>query len=180
MTDLEQMSEAPLGDNILASIAETARDIVKATARVKEVEEELKLAKQRLRGLREELMPELMNQAGQQKLTTADGLEVSMRREFRHPASLEQKAFTWDWLRENGNGGIIKKSVTAAVGRLPDEELQKLVEMLSATGAAVAVKEDVSYQTLGSLVKGMLEEGADVPLEQMGGVVWDQANVKAK
>ncbi len=180
MNDLEQMAQAPLGDNILAAIAQTAREIIAAQDLVREREEELKDAQKQLKALQEEVMPELMAEAGQEKLTTADGLTVSLKTEFRHRANLEQRAATWAWLRKTGNGAIIKKEVKAAIGRASDEEVEEVISFLSSKGVQPAVREDVPWQTLGALVKEVLANGGDVPLDEIGGEMWKQANVKAK
>jgi peptidoglycan hydrolase CwlO-like protein len=57
MNDYEQLAQKPLGDNILAQIAATARDILEAREEVSRREEALKEAQNRLKGLQEDILP---------------------------------------------------------------------------------------------------------------------------
>ena len=64
MNSYESLAQKPLGDNILAQIAATARDILDAREEVARREEALKEAQARLKGLQEDILPELMAEAG--------------------------------------------------------------------------------------------------------------------
>lgn len=180
MTGYEQMAQAPLGDNILAQIAATARDIIAARQLVLDKEEELKAAKRQLELLQREVLPELMKDAGQEELTTVDGLKVSIKQLVRGQPSKENEAAAFAWLREHGHGGIIKSQVTADLGKVDQERVKDAVNALSQLGFTAGAKQAVSWQTLGALVRELLAKGENVPLEVLGIMVWTEADVKPK
>jgi len=180
MTSYEQLAQQPLGDNILAQIAATARDIIAAQDAVAEAEAELSSRQKFLRSLKEEILPELMTEAGQTQLTTIDGLLVSIKETVRGQPSEANQPAAFDWLRSKGQGGVIKSKLEADLGRAPEDKVKAAVEALTAQGIQAGTKESVHWQTLGSLVREMLARGDDVPLDLLGVQVWKQADVKPR
>jgi hypothetical protein len=180
MTGYEQLAQQPLGDNILAQIAGTARDIIAAREAVARAEEELKAQQNLLRSLQEDVLPELMAEAGQTELTTIDGLKVSIKENVRGQPSKDNEVEAFAWLRSKGQGGVIKSKLEADLGRASDDKVQAAVEALSAQGIRAGTKESIHWQTLGSLVREMLARGDDVPLDLLGVHIWKQADVKPK
>lgn len=178
--DYEQLAQAPLGDNILAQIAATARDILDAQNAVVEAELELKTRQNLLRALQENTMPDLMAAAGQEKLTTSDGLIVEVKSNVRGQPTKENESKAFDWLRSKGQGGVIKTQLAADLGKAPEAKVQAAVDALSGQGIRPMVKEGVHWQTLGALVREMLARGDDVPLDLLGVHVSKLAEVKPK
>lgn len=178
MTGYEELAQQPLGDNILAQIAQTARDILAAREAVSGREEELRQAQQHLRTLQEEVLPELMSEAGQEQLTTADGLKVSIKEVTRGQPTKANEAEAFAWLRDNGQGGIIKSEVTAKLGKGDDEKAQEVLTALTGMGVNAGLKSSVHWQTLGALVRELLAKGENVPLDLLGVHIWKQADVK--
>jgi hypothetical protein len=180
MTSYEQMAQTPLGDNILAQIAATARDIIAARQLVLQKEEELKAAKYQLEFLQREVLPELMKDAGQKELITSDGLKVSIKQLVRGQPSKENEAAAFAWLRDHGHGGIIKSQVTADLGKVDQQRVNDAVNALSQLGFTASAKQAVAWQTLGALVRELLAQGENVPLDILGVSVWEEAEVKPK
>ena len=178
MSEYEQLALQPLGDNILAQITRTARDILAARKDVADQEENLREAQQHLRTLQEEVLPGLMSEAGQDQLTTSDGLKVAIREVTRgQPTKANQKA-AFEWLRKNGQGSIIKSEVTASLGKGRDIDAQEILDAFADRGIDAAVKSSVHWQTLGATVRELLERGENVPLDLLGVHIWRQADVK--
>lgn len=179
MTGYEQLAQAPLGDNILAQIAQTARDILTARENVAEAEENLRAAQLKLKTLEEETLIELMNTAGQEKLTTIDGLKIDVKELVRGQPSAENQPAAFAWLRESGNGGIIKSQIVADLGRASPEKVNEAIQALVKLGIPTAsAKEGVAWQTLGALVREKLAAGDNVPLDLLGVHIWKKADVK--
>lgn len=174
---LEQYAQKPLGDNILAQIAQTARDVMDAQALVAEREEALKDAQRTLRTLQHETLPELMAVAGQDALTTVDGLKVAMKVDTQWRPDQTQKAFTLHWLEENGHGSVIKREVKVALGKASEEEVRDLSLKLVAMGLDPASKVDVNWMTFGALARELMARGEDVPLADMGAEITRIAKV---
>jgi hypothetical protein len=179
-TSYENLAQAPLGDNLLAQIASTARDILAAQDAVADCEESLKTAQARLRTLKEDVMPELMSVAGQEQVKTADGLIVSIKELVRGQPSKDNEAQAFAWLRDSGNGGIIKSKLEADLGKADQEKIKAALDALAPLGIRAAPKQSVAWQTLGALVREKLSKGEVIPLDLLGVHMWKQAEVKSK
>nr|QIG67169.1 hypothetical protein EVB34_064 [Rhizobium phage RHph_TM26] len=181
MTGYEQMAEAPLkGDNILAAIAQTARDIVAQQEAVERAEAELKKAQNRLKDLQETTMVDLMNDAGQTELTTVDGYIVSIKETVRGQPTKENAPAAYKWLRDKKHGGIIKSTIQAQLGKVDEKLVAKALAALSKLKIQAGVKEEVHWQTLGALVRELLDKGENIPLDLLGVQVIKGAVVKPK
>lgn len=180
MNTYEKLAQAPLGDNILAQIASTARQVLEARDAVVAAEEALKEAQANLRALQQDILPELMSVAGQEQLVTADGLKVSVRDMIRGTPSRENEAAAFRWLRDTGGGGIIKSRVEADLGKGDPERVKSALEALGGLGIKASPRETVAWQTLGALVRERLEKGNEVPLDLLGIYMWREADVKPK
>ncbi|QHJ77435.1 MAG: hypothetical protein [Bacteriophage sp.] len=172
--------QTPLGDNILAQIAATARQIVDQKKAVAAKEAELKEEQNKLKMLQEEALPELMKDAGQQKLTTADGLVVEVKDVIRGTPTKEREAEAFQWLRDHGQGGIIKSRIEADLGKVPQERIRAALDALLGLGFQSRTKQTVHWQSLAAMVKELMERGEDVPLDVLGVHIYTQAEVKPK
>lgn len=179
MEEYTQYATPQLGDNILAQIAATAREIIAAKLAVEEATEALQMKQRALAHLEETVMPEFMNEAGQQKLTTSDGLIVEIKDVLRGQPTLEKQSEAFAWLRENGQGSIIKSEIKADLGKVDPDTVKKVSDAMKEAGAKPLTKEAVHYQTLHSVVRELLGRGDSVPLELLGVTKQTKADVKA-
>lgn len=181
MTGYEQMAEAPLkGDNILAAIAQKARDIIEQQKAVEKAEEDLKKAKRRLADMVETEMVELMSDAGQEQLTTVDGYIVSIKENVRGQPTKENASAAFKWLRDHKHGGIIKSEISAPLGKADPALVKKALAALEKLKIQAAVDEKVHWQTLGALVRELLAKGENIPLDLLGVQVIKAADVVPK
>lgn len=176
----EELAAAPLGDNILAQIAATARDAMEAQREIEEAEENLRRAKQRRRTLVEETLPELMRDAGQTSLTTIDGIKVTTRDMYRGTPSKANQREAYQWLRDNGQGAIIKSTLEATFGRGDDERAQQALDSLGKLGVTAGTKETVHWQTLASVVRERLAQGQPCPMDLLGVHTWTEAVISVE
>jgi hypothetical protein len=161
---------AGAGDNILASIAQTAREQLEAEAKVARLEDELKSAQASLRNIQEHVLPRLMEQAEQSEVTTAEGIKVEVKEVLRGsiPEASQQQAFAW--LETNNAGALIKREVTIEFGKGEEAWAAKFMADLSKRKRPVRskAKKRVHPQTLLAFLREQLEAGNDIPLELFG------------
>jgi len=167
-TSFEEHAQVELGDNILAQIAQTARDILQAEKDVAEREQALKDANAILRTLKDEVMVELMTAAGQDLVKTVDGITVKIEKLTRGSPSEENMPAALKWLQEHGHGGIIKSEVKADLGKADPEKVKAVMLAMTMAGAKPAAKKSVAWQTLGALANELMEKGVEVPLDILG------------
>lgn len=166
------------GENILAQITRTARDLKEAQDDVTRAEEALKAAQQRERVLRENTLPELMKEAGQEKLRTSDGWDIELTETLRASIPAANKGEAFKWLEEHGQAAIIKRQIDLAFGKDEGEKADRALSLILNAGFHPTDKQSVHPQTLAATIRELTEKGVDVPMALLGAYV--QSGVKMK
>lgn len=172
-----QLTAAEAG-NILAQITATVREMVTAEEDVKAAEEGLKAAQDRLRNLTETQLPLLMDEARQKELVTLDGYRVTRSEVIRASISADNMPRAAAWLQANGQGAIIKREISLKFGKGEEQKAAEAVDALREHHFAPTDKMSVHPQTLGAVVRELLAEGREVPMDVLG--VYVQPVVKVK
>lgn len=155
------------------------RDMRSAEHEVEEAQEKLKSAQQRLAGLSEQAIPEMLDTMGLQEFKTRDGFHVSIKTQLRHSLSRDRKAAAIQWLRDNGHGDIVKDVVKLQFGVGEETEAQTAyMELLGKFGARADRDADVHSATLKSVLLQLMKEGKDVPLDVFGAFEQRQTIIK--
>lgn len=170
MTDPYEEFRAAPGDNILAAIAAKAREQVEAEAEVEKAQEALDLAKSKLGAIARKELPELMKTAEQTELTTADGIKVTIKNDVKTALpkkDLALRSSAFDWLEENGQEGAIKRQFVIEFDKDQEEWASEFEQTLDEELNVKKIR-DVHASTLKSIIKGLLEDGVEVPPEPFG------------
>lgn len=136
-----------------------------AQKHVNECEDDLKRAQKALRDLAEFKIPELMDELGVMSLTLTNGIKVDIKEDLRISIPKDRKAEAINWLISNGHGGLVKNKVLVEFGVGEEETAKDLAEVLTDQYENVQCDSDVNTNSVKSLLKTLLEEGEDVPLE---------------
>lgn len=166
------------GGNILSRITNTVRELRDAREDVTRWEDGLKVAQQRVRVLEEGTLPDLMREAGQDRLTTSDGYDVELGEVLRASIPPVNLAEAVDWLVRNGAASIVKREFKALFGKNEDEKAKAALKVMLEAGIPVQDKQSVHAQTLAATIRQMLAEGVDVPMALLG--AYNQPFVKVK
>lgn len=183
MSEFDEYAEyakPQLGDNLLAHIAQTAREAVELQARIERIQQELTQAQNELKLITESTLPELMETAGQKKLTTIDGIEIDVRDVVRASLPKARTLEAVKWLREAGHGGIVKNELKVDFGREEDKVANRAQKALEKLGLMPQRKLSVHTQTLGALVRELLADGKECPLELLGAHIQKTAMLTIK
>jgi hypothetical protein len=134
--------------------------LLAARKHLEAVEAQLKTAKEDVRRLEQEDLPELMQELGLEtfKLTTGETIEV--KQDIECGISEERRARAHAWLTDNGFGGLIKTEVVAKFGR---DERDAAVAAAEKIGGEMV--ERVHPSTLKSFVKEQMEAGRAIPFD---------------
>ena len=155
------------GEDGLAQISRLAEALGTAEFEVEQAQEKLKKAQDTMRDLAERQLPEAMEEVGVEEFTTTTGLKVKIKEALRASmgGNAEAKAKALTWLRDNGHEAIIKLGVVVPFGRGDEARGQAhaLFSELKKQGHPAEFKQDVHAQTLGALVRELMEDGVDVP-----------------
>ena len=162
----------------IAHLTALAEELFSVEADVARLNEELKTAQRRAQSLTEHEIPEAMDTAGVQDITTMSGLVIEVKDEVK--AGDLKKPTGLDWLRTIGEAGCIKTAVTVPFATGSENDADEFVERLSGEGILATKAAVVNHMTLKSIIRKKLEDGVDVPMADLGAFQFRKASVKAK
>lgn len=128
---------------------------------------------------------ELLQSTGVSDITLTNGTRVVIEEELKAPgmgAESKYREIVISWAKQNGHGGAVKGEVTVNIPVGKEELADEVLKFATETHGLQAKKfETINSQTLKKLLNDLLEDGADVPLDQIGAFVFRKAEVlKAK
>lgn len=161
--------------NIGQRLKAAALELTNAQAEMDAAQQQLDLAKQKVIDLEQKLLPALMEEAGSQKWIGDGGLCITVqdivRTNTKNPA-------LHAWLREIGNGGLIKGAVVVPFNKGSDDDALKFVADLADKQIHATFESDVNWQSLQTLVRDLRKKGTNVPLAELNIHVMPTAKVK--
>lgn len=178
MIDYENEASAGPDANQLKLISELAARQVQLEAELAELEAKVKEKAKALRQVQEKDLPDAMTAAGCKAYTTVDGRSITIKEDISASLAEGKKGPAIEWLRANGYGDIVSEDVTVAFGKGQEEQAHALVEELTQKGLIAVRKANVNTATLKALIRELLAEGVDVPLETLGAYEWKKAIIK--
>lgn len=152
----------------LDQMASLARALVDADASVDKAEVNLKDTKERARVLREETIPSAMQELGLEELKLDTGEKLSVKQDVYASIPAAQKEQAFQWLEDNGFGGLIKVEVAADFRKGEVEFAIALFKELQERGLQVGLDRSVHSQTLKAFLREQLAIGGNVPLDLFG------------
>lgn len=165
-------------DEQLGRVAELAEAFSLQERLIAQREEELRIAKEEMRKIAEDLLPEAMQAVGLSEFKLKDGSKVSVKpwHSLSIPKDREEEAYRW--LEENGHGDIVKHSLTIGTRLSSEALLEKVREVAKSMNLDIADKIGIHHMTGGSWVKERLKEGDDIPRDLLGVTTGFRAKVE--
>jgi len=164
--------------NILSQITHTVRELRQLREDIVQAEEVLKAFQKRERTLVDYTLPEMMREAGQERLRTSDGYDVELTETLRASIPAPNLSAAIAWLVDHKQSAIIKHDLRLQFGKDEDEKADRALALILEAGFVPSDKLSVHPQTLAATIKELMAAGVDVPLELLGAHV--QAGVKVK
>lgn len=152
----------------LSEMADLARALLEADSAVLAAEEELKDRKERARVLREETIPSAMQEMGLEELKLETGQKISVKQDVYASIPAASKGQAYNWLNENGFGGLIKVQVSATFPKGEQDAALELHKQLQQQGLQPDLDQSVHAQTLKAFLREQISAGTNVPLELFG------------
>lgn len=155
--DYEQLAEPP-SDEQLGVISglikrqiEIEDWITKESARMIE-------AKANLAKLQNELLPEAMLNAGVSEFADESGFKVTVKSDVKAGITAKNQEWCFGWLRNSGNGDIIRNEFKISYGVGEEDRATQLVDELQQQGQEFNQKQYVHPRTLPAFVRAELED----------------------
>lgn len=170
----EMEVEAPEGD-LLNRIVELANRQVQIEADLAALAEQAKTLQAELETIaggfkNEGLLVAALNEAGMKNFTLTDGTVIEVKDVLQMPSVAQKSKYrepVLNWLDEN-HPDVIKRVI--AIPLVKGDERVAEIRRVLAEQLKVVFSEDrtVNPQTLGALIRELLENGAEVPMETLG------------
>lgn len=181
----QEMTLASRPPQLLDRIKELAVKQLELEAKKDKLSEDLKennIAIEVVRGGpgQEGELPAAMQEAEIEEFTLGNGACIAVAINYSMPsmaADSEKRQPMIDWLEKNGHSGMVKNAVTVLFEK-GDKRIEELEAFLELQKMAHDKFSSVNAQSLKALIKGLLEDGDDVPLEELGIGVYRQSKVK--
>ena len=151
----DEIADTPVavGDDEIESIAALAERQIILEDWIESANERLKEAKNNLKKLSCEKLPEAMKQAGMLEFTLDNGCKIEVKEGVHGNITKANQPWCYEWLRENNNGDLIKNEFKITFGKGEDEFSDGLVGYLNEADQAFNQKEFIHPQTLGAFVR---------------------------
>jgi hypothetical protein len=124
-----------------------------------------------------------MREVGIKTFTTTDGLVINVKPEVQVSISVANRPAAYQWLIDNGFGGLLKLDVELHFDRGDREKAEKLAEQLRKKKLDVNIHQSIHAQTLKAFAKERIadtESDIEFPLELFGARPYTVASVKLK
>ncbi len=180
--DYSEFQSSSPGDNLMARLEGLAQEQLDAEARLSSLEAQVDEAKAVVRRIKENDLPNLLDEAqlGDSKIVTPNGIEIAMKEEIRGSIPKGKEKPAHDWLEENDNGGLIKRTVTITFSKDEESWAAKFARDCANRKKPLnlEIKRAVHISTLRSFVKECMANGIPIPLQTFG--VFRQRFTKVK
>lgn len=163
----------------LERLVSLSNSMTQKERRVEELEEELRTAKQELRDIQEEQIPDVMMELGVSEVTLTDGRKLTIKEDLHAKIADKNRQEAHAWMVEHGYGDIIKNQVVVNVETGNQESLNSLLGILNDNAYEdYSLKNNIHFQTLKKFVKENIEAGVDIPLNLFGVFMSKKAQIK--
>lgn len=175
---LSQEAPQEQGEDKLKRVMQLAEIMLQQNKRVQGLEEQLKEAKEDLRRLETEALPDLMTEIGLNAVTLSTGEKVEIVPDVECGINQANQEAAFDWLEENGYGALISTKVGTSFGKDELELAKTLAEQIQEMDHDVEFKMSVHPARLKSFVKEQLAANKPLPLELFGVRPFNKAKYK--
>ncbi len=147
----------------LSRVSKLAREQINCEQKVALAELDLASSKAALTKIRDQDLPQALEDAGVKELTLRDGSKVAVGDMYFASIPELNEAKALQWMQENELDSLIKTLVTATFGRGEDLAARALIKYLKEKGLQYSAKRGIHPQTLNALAKECAEAGKPLP-----------------
>lgn len=161
-------------------LSKLADEMFDAEVEVDRIKAELNRAAGVLKDLAEFKIPDLMDELEVASFETSSGLQIKVKETARANLSKDRLAAGVAWLRENGQGGLVKSNVLVPFATAEGDEVKRFLDSLAEQDIMATHEESVNAQSLSAAVRVMFAEGEPVPEKLLGVYIQRVAKIQKK
>lgn len=149
-------------EDIIASLVEMSEELATLKSELDDAEAEVKRKKAQVDHLERERIPQIMDKLNLEEFATKTH-KIEIKEVVAANISKANQDEAFDWLDDNGHGGMIKRNVVVAFDRDQQEAVEELLTELRGDYPTVKQECKLNAQTLKAWVRQQLEEGETIP-----------------
>ena len=149
----------------ISKLADKMHDLDKEKAKL---ELKVKQITEQHRQIAEEQLPELFEQVGMEELKTRSGLPLKLKDKVHTNISKGRKPAAIAWLDENGQGGMVKRSVIIDFDKTQGDKVVRLLKLIGKGWPNNRTELDVHAATVRAFVVRQLAAGKKIPFDVFG------------
>lgn len=179
---MQQQQEAMIvGNNgdrqkLIETISGYVKEVRSIDNQLKEAEEQLRVLKEKRRTITEYDLPSLMIEHGFNTVKLLDDTKVEVKPFYYARVDKEKSLLFFEWLRNNGHGGIIKNHFEVWERR--SDIVLLLQEFCKHYGIECSVSEDIHWKTLEKWFQEVTTRALPVDVELFTNHVGSRAVIK--
>lgn len=158
----QEVPELP-SDNEMEELSNLVQQLVEIRERIENGEQHLKDLKKIEVKLSQESVPSKMDEIGFTSVTIPNGRKIAYNPFYGGKIKPESEDLAFDWIEENGHGGVIKGALSVEYRRPQRDEAIALKAALKEQGWDSTIKLSVHHSTFRALAKEVIEEGGVFP-----------------
>lgn len=118
-------------------------------------------------GIRDRQLPDALLEAGVTEFKTTAGMKVKVEKLYLASVTKEKAPIFYDWLEEQGHGGIIESNIMIPFGKGGRSTAKTLLESIKdlLNGVEPLLSDSIHWATLRAFAREQIEEGNDLPPE---------------
>lgn len=177
--NFEQFCDEP-SESDLKKLTELANLLDQRNQLIESAEEQLKEMKKARNVLAQETIPSLLDELGISEIRLSDGRRVQVEDKMSCSTAGKWREVINEWLTQTGHDDIIKNEVVFKFpGDAHDQARDFIDEHADRDSDQVVVehKRMVNAQTFGALVRELMRNGEDVPIDKLGIFIYKSTKI---
>lgn len=160
--------EVQVSNDQLKELTQLAKQQLAGEKEVASYEELLKKAKQDLYNIQEKALPDLMQAIGMESFALSNGAKITVKEVLYASIAKKNKPKAIRWLVAHDQGSLVKTDIILPFDKGDSEKVTEALDFLHDGGYLTTVDENVNTASVKAVIKELLAEGVDVPLELFG------------
>jgi hypothetical protein len=151
----------------LATVEQLVAEQLRLEDLLERLEEKRKETQAFYDNVRDRKLPDALLEAGVTEFKTTAGMKVKVEKLYLASVTKDKAPKFYDWLEEQGHGGIIESNILIPFGKGDRESAKTLLESVKdlLNGVEPVLSDSIHWATLRAFAREQIEEGNDLPPE---------------
>ena len=167
-----------ISDDTLTRLGLAAARQLKLERRLQELTDQSTVVSSEIRRLSEVDIPSILDETGLSEVRLKDGTKVVVKEDLRVSTTGKYREMINAWLVKTGNEDMIKDEVVARFGKGEGDKAAAFLAAALAETEDADRKRSVNPQSFAALLREMMSNGDDVPLDELGAFVQRRAKLE--